>query len=243
MKRKDFENAFDDDFSLSSAARKSRRLDFELAPIMEEESIGGVPDESLMNESFFDGADLVPNETGSVGNVANDRPSEELAIVLYDPGSVAGQRMVKSPSSSNLSYVMNPELLSGWKSHLFNQGNQSRLTITELDEESDEYKIFQSNYSMAVVPWMAASQQQHPYVTHADDQAPVMNIEPMEADVNCDMMEYDDDSSVPSYNNLTAMNNAMMGGAGTPLPLQQQQQPHCLIPQQNAPKTYTPIHW
>lgn len=94
--------------------------DCELPPIIEEESGCGVPmvsDPGFLHESSFVGAGLEPNKAIPVSPVvAKDPPSQELAIVLYNPVNATTQGLVKSPSSSDFSIVMNPELLSGWKS-------------------------------------------------------------------------------------------------------------------------------
>uniref|UniRef100_A0A7N0VC66 Uncharacterized protein n=1 Tax=Kalanchoe fedtschenkoi TaxID=63787 RepID=A0A7N0VC66_KALFE len=238
MKRKDFEDAYDDFscFSLAAPARKSRRLDCELPPIIEEEAVGGIPtgpDQGSSKENSHSGKVLLPDEVPVVDAVIPNHPSQELAIVLYNPASVAAQGLVKSPSSSNLSLVMNPELLSGWRNQMLYQGCQSRLTITELDEDSDELSSFQSNNSMAVVPWVAS--QQPPYASAGPEpQATVMTSEPMEADADCEMMETEDPAtSAPGYiNQGLAMNNGTI--------VQQQVQPHCLLPQY-PPNTCTPI--
>ncbi|CAM8970540.1 unnamed protein product [Rhodiola kirilowii] len=242
MKRKDFENVYDDFscFSLAASARKSRRLDCELPPIIEEEpdiGIPVVPDHRFLLDNSHPGNVLVPTESPISVVPANDA-SEELAVVLYNPSNAATQGLVRSPSSSNFSFVMNTELLSGWRSHMLHQGNQSRVTITELDEESDEYKSFQSNNSMAVVPWV--SSQQHPHATASDTQSTDMPLEPTEADADCEMMETDDHSNATGYSNQCYItNNGIISGTQAPL---LPHQPHCLMPQYPS-NTYTPIRW
>ncbi|KAK7845251.1 hypothetical protein CFP56_009873 [Quercus suber] len=90
MKRKDLElDEFSDDFSdfsLSAPARKIRRLDAELPPIMEEE------------EAIIEDLELSPN-------------NEEMAIVLFKP--VNAPFVQHSPS--NLSFSVDSELISGFK--------------------------------------------------------------------------------------------------------------------------------
>ncbi|CAM8913388.1 unnamed protein product [Rhodiola kirilowii] len=246
MKRKDFEDAFDDFscFSLAASARKSRRLDCELPPIVVEELDSGLPvapDQGFLHENLKSGNVLVPNEAPIVDAVLPNDPSEELAIVLYNPANAASHGMVKSPGSSNLSLVMNPELFSDWRSQMFHQGNQRGLTITELDEESDENKVFQTNNFMAVVPWVAS--QKSLTAPAPDTQATLMTVEeePMEADADCEMMETEDQFSTPGYSDQGhIINNGMMSGAqAQALP---QQQPHCLMPQYPS-NNYTPITW
>lgn len=109
MKRKDLElDEFSDDFSdfsLSAPARKIRRLDAELPPIMEEE------------EAAVEDLELSPN-------------NEEMAIVLFKP--VNAPFIQHSPS--NLSFSVDSELISGFKKDQFLQKRQSG-PINSADEE------------------------------------------------------------------------------------------------------------
>uniref|UniRef100_A0A7N0U722 Uncharacterized protein n=1 Tax=Kalanchoe fedtschenkoi TaxID=63787 RepID=A0A7N0U722_KALFE len=243
MKRKDFEDAYDDFscFSYAASARKSRRLDCELPPIIEDELDSGVqivPDQGFLQENSHSGTVFVPKEASTAASLIPNDPSQELAIVLYDPANVAIQGLNKFPSSSYRSFVLSPELLSDWRSQMFGQGNQRRLTITELDEHSDEMNHIQSSNSMAVVPWVGASPP--PRSTPAP-RATMMTSEPMEeADAECETMETDEDHciSTPGYINEGSAMNQMRGGVVTLPP----QQPHCLLPQY-PPNTYTPIPW
>ncbi|CAE6199921.1 unnamed protein product [Arabidopsis arenosa] len=92
MKRKDFDRVNDEfsDFSLSSPARKIRRLDVDLPPIMEEEEI-----DLPMQDTSAEEIELEP--------VNNDR-----AIVLFKP------LHYQHPSSSGNLFV-DRDLISGFK--------------------------------------------------------------------------------------------------------------------------------
>ncbi|KFK39916.1 hypothetical protein AALP_AA3G305700 [Arabis alpina] len=81
MKRKDFDRVNDDfsDFSLSSPARKIRRLDLDLPPIMEEEEIQSAP-----RNSYLQDLDL-PTILEEEEEIQSAPLNEERAIVLFKP--------------------------------------------------------------------------------------------------------------------------------------------------------------
>ncbi|KAG8373937.1 hypothetical protein BUALT_Bualt11G0077100 [Buddleja alternifolia] len=105
LKRKDLEDVNDDfsDFSLSSPARKIRRLDSELPPIIEDEECDiplvfeqSVPQEQRFGVRIEELPDLPENE--------------ERAIVIFSPPNPRLQ------SPSNFSVSVDPHLISGFRS-------------------------------------------------------------------------------------------------------------------------------
>ncbi|CAI9293843.1 unnamed protein product [Lactuca saligna] len=132
LKRKDLDEVNDDfcDFSLSSPARKIRRLDAELPPIVEEEEMGSplvfeqsVPSQATSMEQVMTRSSVAINElNGSLPE------NEERAIVLYDPMNNIPSLQSRSPFSISV----NSDFLSGYKS-----GSEP------------------SKGSLAVVPWVA----------------------------------------------------------------------------------------
>lgn len=131
-KRKDFEEVYDEfsEFSLYSPARKIRRLDAELPPIMEEED-QAVP--------------LLMPEELAVSEMVDAEPpplNEERALVLYKP---MNSPLILSHSPTNLSFRVNPDLVDGLKNQAFWAGNHS------LDDKAGV-----ANSSLAVVPWVPA---------------------------------------------------------------------------------------
>lgn len=131
-KRKEIEDVYDDfsDFSLLSPARKIRRLDAELPPIIEEsEPNGGPVDIDLDLDTQLQEEACVP-------------VNEERAIVLYNP--------VNSSVSPNVSITVNPGLFPSFKNGVLWPGHY-RFLISEEDELASEEK----NDCLAVVPWVS----------------------------------------------------------------------------------------
>ncbi|XP_058068426.1 uncharacterized protein LOC131217506 [Magnolia sinica] len=233
MKRKDLEDVYDEfsEFSLSSPARKIRRLDADLPPIMEEEpAIPPVfgqpsPDEHL-NVS-----------TGQLGAAMEEAaPSlplnEERALVLYKPVNMP---FLQSSSSSNISLKVNTELIPGFKNHHqhFWLGHPNIITEVEDDEASMDENLASTNHCLAVVPWV-------PSQLHADHLEINGLSEPMDTEeagaVTMEVEEENPSTSVGGQEEARVP-AGMGGGDG----LQQWQQ-HCLTPQ-IPQSTSTPIMW
>ncbi|XP_020243098.1 uncharacterized protein LOC109821294 [Asparagus officinalis] len=133
-KRKDLEEVYDEfsEFSLNSPARKIRRLDAELPPIMEEEDqTVPLPFENQMPQEVA-GAEIVDLDLEQIPL------NEERALVLYKP---VDNHLVVSPSST---FSVNPDLIYGLK-------NQALRAVTA--EEMPEDKQAVANNSLAVIPW------------------------------------------------------------------------------------------
>ncbi|KAJ9130712.1 hypothetical protein P3X46_034159 [Hevea brasiliensis] len=132
MKRKELDDVSDDfsDFSLSSPARKIRRLDAELPPIMEEEE-----------------ADIHPmvGVTSGVEGEAKDLSSglnQEKAIVVFKP--VHTNPLLHS--SSNFSVSVDSNFFSGFKNQFPWMNRTANIELVEEEEGTNE--------CMAVVPWV-----------------------------------------------------------------------------------------
>nr|CAD1824888.1 unnamed protein product [Ananas comosus var. bracteatus] len=131
MKRKDLEEVFDEfsEFSLSSPARKIRRLDAELPPIIEEEDLA-VPLDIEQQPQLMKEEASVPAMVIGSGPVVEDGPptlptlpsNEERALVLYKP--VEGQ-LLFGPGGSNVSFRVSSDFLYGLKSQVFHRRETS----------------------------------------------------------------------------------------------------------------------
>ncbi|KAM3281663.1 putative protein isoform X2 [Capsicum chacoense] len=228
MKRKDLEDVYDEfsDFSLSSPARKIRRLDAELPPIIEEVEEPEIPmtfEQASTYTSF--GSNGVNR-----GLVIEELPeNEERAIVLFKP-------MNNTPpmhSPSNFSVKVDPQFINGFKSQVFweNRANAFRPADDEATQQEDSSS---SKGCLAVVPWVPS---QLPSAEQAEvlgqpDISDMMDAEDMEG-VAMDV----EDSSVNSEPRTAVEAGAVNINEG----LHHWQQ-HCMttqLPQNTSP----PIAW
>lgn len=228
MKRKDPDLDLDDlhndfsEFSLSSPARKIRRLDAELPPIMEEE------DESPEFSCSAPPAFMEESELDTV----NDK-----AIVLFKP--------LNSPflnsSSSNLSVSVDSDLISGFKDQFIRATTQQQQKRTTIGIDEDKAVSSSNKECLAVVPWAPLSHLITPPTTSGIE---IPTTEPSELAMEAeDTMEIEDThentlqfgQSSDGYGGI-----ASMGPAGEGLPQWQQQ--HCMVPQPPH-NTSTPITW
>ncbi|GAB2219116.1 hypothetical protein Drorol1_Dr00006745 [Drosera rotundifolia] len=220
MKRKDHEfdldNVSDDfsDFSLSSPARKIRRLDAELPPIIEEEEADVALDPASSEQGSF--VELV-------------EPNDERAIVLFNPGEF-------SLPSSVSGYSISPRLITNLKNQALWK-NRSRPVIVELDGDEEEENIdikVDTNSSLAVIPWNPSQklkQQQAPIVEEPDSmEAEDKELEPMD-------IEEEMGAGLAQANEF---GNQVSGSESMQQHVWQQQ--HCMMPQppQNIP---APVIW
>ncbi|CAI9099137.1 OLC1v1035914C1 [Oldenlandia corymbosa var. corymbosa] len=225
LKRKDFD--LDDvsydltDFS-ASPARKIRRLDAELAPIIEEES--EIPAVFQLSQPE---ANVCGNDRRGV--VIEELPdqfeNEERAIVLFNPSNTP---LLHSPT--NFSVLVNPNFIPKFKGIVWpNQSNQWAASSNE--EMEQEINSGQANECLAVVPWVpsqlpsAEASANAPLMDSSDDM-----MEAEETDVAT--MEVEDDNVELHQPIGMNVNNG----------LHQWQQQHCLIPQPPQ-NTSTPIVW
>lgn len=153
------------EFSLNSPARKIRRLDAELPPIMEEEDpTVPLPVEQQMPEELMSampefGAGMIDAELPIALN-------EEKALVLY---KAVDNPFALSPGSSNVSFSVHSDLIHGLKNQAFWPANPNAVILEEIS--NDEKSVVANN--LAVVPWVPP-QQYDSRVMHTE--------EPMEAE-------------------------------------------------------------
>ncbi|KAK1269586.1 hypothetical protein QJS04_geneDACA013993 [Acorus gramineus] len=139
MKRKDLEEMHDEfsEFSLTSPARKIRRLDLELPPIMEEEEPVVMPPPPVDVEQQL----MVPMDEA----VPPSLPlSEDRAIVVY--------KQVESPL-----YRVDPELIESLKNQVFCSHNCQSNMAARLEEEamaSRDTSSTMTSEGMAIIPWV-----------------------------------------------------------------------------------------
>ncbi|XP_040999027.1 uncharacterized protein LOC121244866 [Juglans microcarpa x Juglans regia] len=221
MKRKDLElDCFHDDFSdlsLSSPARKIRRLDAELPPIMEEEPEipRGVREGVGVTDAF---------------ELESEYPfNDEKAIVLFKP--LNRPPLLHSPAS-NLSFSVDSHIMSGFKNQLFGSNQYSQVKSAEEEEPIKD----ENNSCLAVVPWVPSQRCPAPatevpqLMEEAEEMVAAMDIEEDNNKSNASI-----EQSHPSVHN---MYGGIVGSDG----LYQWQQQHCMIPQLSQ-NTYTPISW
>ncbi|KAI4346513.1 hypothetical protein L6164_007403 [Bauhinia variegata] len=231
MKRKGVYQFSDDfsDFSLSSPARKIRRLDAELPPILEEED-SEIPN-PLIHEAMAE-----EKQVRGGGPVIEELPSspvnQERAIVLFKPVNT-------SPlgSPSNFSVTVDSDIISGIKNQFAWSRHSERLSSAEDEARCRE----ESNDQLAVVPWVPSQFPPAPSVHDPNIGVPeLMEAEEM-GEVSMDIEEEDNTSKNIDTEHQTTL--TLYGGITTPEGgLHQWQQQHCMIPQvpQN---TATPITW
>ncbi|KAL8265096.1 hypothetical protein R6Q59_023226 [Mikania micrantha] len=163
LKRKDLEQVNDDfcDFSLSSPARKIRRLDAELPPIIEEEE--------MVNP-------VIVGQPEAAEAIDDMIVNEERAIVLYDPMNNIPLLQLKSP----ISVSVNSNFLSGFKNRVL-WSNQSHVleSLNGMKEKQDEQNTI--NGSLAVVPWVPMHSQHQSMaeveIPHTEGVSDMMEIE------------------------------------------------------------------
>ncbi|KAI3443447.1 hypothetical protein Pfo_000112 [Paulownia fortunei] len=231
MKRKDLEDVNEDfsDFSLSSPARKIRRLDVELPPMIEEEE-RDVPvtlEQSLRQEQKFGS-----NESGGlkIEELPSVPDNEERAIVLFKP--ISTTPLLHSPS--NFSVSVNSDLISGLKSQVqwSSQSNSWRLANDEAATE--DRNSSSGNGCQAVVPWVPP---RLPSASGADFPSQMDNCEMMDAEeLGNASMDVEDSMGIQHRNANAA------GGMTISEGLHQWQQQHCMIPQPPQ-NTTPPIFW
>lgn len=225
------EDVYDEfsDFSLSSPARKIRRLDAELPPIIEEVEEPEIPiafEQAATYPSF--GINAVNR-----GLVIEELPSvpenEERAIVLFKPMNTPP---VHSPS--NLSVKVDPQFINGFKSQVFweNRANAFRPADNEITQQEDSSSAKQC---LAVVPWVP-SQLPSAEVAEVLGQPDISDMMDAE-DIDGVAMDVED-SSV----NAEPRTAVGVGAVSVNEGLHHWQQQHCMTTQlpQN---TSTPIVW
>ncbi|MCL7042460.1 hypothetical protein MKW94_030165 [Papaver nudicaule] len=234
MKRKDLEEVSDEfsDFSLSSPARKIRRLDAELPPIIEEP----IDYEQMMPEEEQRRVIPVVEEDGVI--ILPCSENEERAIVLYKP--------MNSPSLNSLSsfeVTVNSDLIPSIKDrHGLWSGHRGCLLKNLEDEEERKRNETAGGKGecLAVVPWVAS---QFPSPVENDLATTGLTTnDPMEAEVdmeNADMdIEMDNDVGV-----VQGQEQPIAMGAGVGFQPWSQQQQHCMTPPQLPQNNSTPIMW
>lgn len=229
MKRKDLDQVNEEfsDFSLTSPARKIRRLDAELAPITEEEPEIPLVFERPENEGSFGGGN---GRVGGGGVVIEELPNgvenEERAIVVFNP---VNSPLLQSPS--NYSISVSPQLISGLKNQLPWSNHSSQWRALDGEERADDNESGPQNECLAVVPWVPPPQ---PYSTSGDEVVPQIDVS--------DMMEADDVEVSTMDVEGNTVGSEQKVGMNVNEGLQQWQQQHCMIPQppQNVS---SPIVW
>lgn len=227
LKRKDLHGVSDDfsDFSLSSPARKIRRLDVELPPIIEEEECD-IPidfEHSVPNEPRFDGT-----STGGIKieELPSEPSNEERAIVLFKP--INTSPLLQSPSY----FSVDPHLISGFESQVPWSSRSNSWRITD-DETADNNSSDSVNGCLAVVPWVPSQFSSAP----GAEVPQIDNSEMMDAqEVEEATMDVEDSAG----GNLNSLNEA--GGMCSSEQFHQWQQQYCVVPQSPHNMT-TPVVW
>ncbi|KAM5553584.1 hypothetical protein ABKV19_025692 [Rosa sericea] len=189
------------DFSLSSPARKIRRLDAQLPPILEEEEVE------------FD-----PGQMNCHGLVIEELENQERAIVPFNP---VNNPVLHNPS--NVSVSLSPDLISGFK----DQFVRSSYHYGMKSDKSEEEEQVNNDQCKAVVPWVP-SQQLPPMPAVEVSQSEEDRGEAMEdEEMGATAMEIEESStSAAAAAGAQGTSNGYSGGIWA-----QWQQQHCMIPQ------------
>lgn len=230
MKRKDLDDVYDEfsDFSLSSPARKIRRLDAELPPIIEEVEEPEIPipfAQAATDPSFGIGV----NRGAVIEELPSVPENDERAIVLFKPTST---HLVHSPS--NFSVKVDPQFITCFKSQAF-WGNQANAFRPAHNEEMSEEGSGSTKECLAVVPWVPSQlpSAQGAQVLGQADTSDMMDAEEMEG-----VMMDVEDSSVNAVPRTAVEAGAVSLNEG----LHPWQQQHCMTTQLPH-NTSTPIVW
>ncbi|KAK3437524.1 hypothetical protein EUGRSUZ_C02188 [Eucalyptus grandis] len=224
MKRKDLDQVSDDfsDFSLSSPARKIRRLNRSSGPVIEE----------LPAESASSSASASASAAAAAAAAASASENEERAIVLFKP--VHG-RLLGGPSPSSFSVSVDPDFISGFKNQFYWSNEPAHEKLIE-DETGDAETNKGGTNCMAVVPWIPSQFPSAPGIELLQPEG----SEAMEAEEMADgTMEIED--ATESYP-VTQEQAHGYAGQSSSEGFQQWQQPHCMTPQ--PPQSVsTPLVW
>ncbi|CAA2999126.1 Hypothetical predicted protein [Olea europaea subsp. europaea] len=225
MKRKELEDVNNEfsDFSLSSPARKTRRLDVDLLPIIEEEE-SEVPmsfEQSVLEER------LVGNkESLTVDELSSIQDNQERSLVLFNPTNAP---LVQSPS--NFTIFVNPDLISGLKSKVLWSSQSINWKLENNEDVAEDGNSSASNKCLAVVPWL---------LSH-DNSAPGVEVSQTDNTGMIDPEEVGEATmDIEADNNMTVEHES--GGMSLSEGLHHWQQQPCMIPQPPQ-NTATPIVW
>ncbi|POO03881.1 DBH-like monooxygenase [Trema orientale] len=220
MKRKDYEDKYDD---FSSPSSKTRRLDPDILQFTNEDPTSTVPEimDHMLQEQHLTSSNIAPIDA-LAGPVAAD-DGYEKALVIYNPTNTP---LFKSPKSYDFSIVVNSNLIPGLKDRFW-WLEKPKMAKPSEEETSKEKTTNVSDKHLALVPWVAS---------HGDAQA----LEPMEAE-EVEMMDADDDGSGGRTDAVRL--DGMVEGANGGLQQRQQLQQHCVIPELFQNAHTTPVTW
>ncbi|KAK1417038.1 hypothetical protein QVD17_26160 [Tagetes erecta] len=230
MKRKDVDEVNDHffDFTLSSPATKIRRLDAELAPIIDEQEAlnsmacgQSIPfQDNFMEQSMED----VPI---AIDELSNSVPvNEERAIVLFNPNNNTPLLQTPAPFSIStdshfISRFKNPVIWSNGLDTL------RSLAADESQKQDDNSGVI--NGCLAVVPWVP-NQSQH-LATPEFNASGAQTSDMMDSDA-MDVEDNHNTQPMPKHNHVTP--SATQDWS--------QWQQHCMV--QQPPSDFsTPITW
>ncbi|KAF5725961.1 hypothetical protein HS088_TW23G00694 [Tripterygium wilfordii] len=222
LKRKDLEQVNEDfsDFSLSSPARKIRRLDADLPPIMEEEeAVPQLPQAPIVDHVFED-------------ELPFTNQNEERALVLFKP---VNSHLLTHPSSLAPNFSVDSDIISGLKNQFpWFRNHGSHLKIAEVEEDNEDN--VNAKECMAVVPWVPSQCLRTVDLNIPSAEAPLELME--DEEMGEAAMEIEDSNASAE---LGYMNDSFGGVRGRD-GLHQWQEQHCMTPQ--LPKNIsTPITW
>uniref|UniRef100_A0A2P2IP09 Uncharacterized protein MANES_15G189400 n=1 Tax=Rhizophora mucronata TaxID=61149 RepID=A0A2P2IP09_RHIMU len=238
-KRKEVEDVSDDfsDFSLSSPARKIRRLEAELPPIMEEEEEleeeGGekVGEMETVGGGIGSADDKKEQQRGLAIEEMDDgeNQNQERAIVLFKPVNSYLPHQ-NSSALSSYSVSLDPHKIPGFQNQ-FPWPSQSYSRVKSMEGEEEEGEGGVSTDSMAIIPWIRS---QPPAAKEMDTSQIETTSELMEAEgIGEAAMDVEDST----YNNSGSM------AQGYAYSLPQWQQQHCLMPQVPPTSPSSEITW
>ncbi|RAL53719.1 unnamed protein product [Cuscuta campestris] len=225
MKRKDLEQVYDEfsDFSLSAPARKIRRLDAELPPILEDQE--DCQDVAIAYEPLSSGQSFTSygGRGVEIEELPNEPYNKETAIVLFKPENHL------FPSPQNLSVKIDPMFMYGLKNQAPWRSQFYPMALSEADEVLEASN---SNECRAVVPWVPSqfSTREPDVSSQTDTTDMMMDAEEPEGVT----MEVEDNGVALEGKGIDASGNEG---------LQQWQQQYCMIPPQPLQNASPPITW
>ncbi|CAH9070452.1 unnamed protein product [Cuscuta epithymum] len=233
MKRKDLEQVSDEfsDFSLSAPARKIRRLDAELPPILEE--VEDYQDVPIAEFEPYPSGQSFGSHVGrgvEIEELPNEPFEKETAIVLFKPVDTP---LFQSPQN----FSVDPKFISRLKNHA-PWRRQSYYSLAQAEDEEPK-ETGNSDECLAVVPWVPSqltASGPHCVSSQTDiTEDMMMDAEDLEG---ATMEVEDNDISTEGRGIHDVSASVMAGNEGW----QQWQQQHCMVPQplQNVS---TPITW
>ncbi|KAK9715509.1 hypothetical protein RND81_06G169700 [Saponaria officinalis] len=222
VKRKELDEFNDDfsEFSLASPARKIRRLDVDLPPIVEEEGVDiTMKHEQVIPENVILDGVSEQSEHMNMPDIEELPPlvaeNDEKAIVLFKP-------MNTPICYSGTNFSIDPNLIASFKNQALWGMNINAAEPRDKDEDSTNEDHGKPSACRAVIPWVPSQQLNLKPKTPGNQTEVSDAMDAEEPEVTT--MEIEDPGQQTSYN---YDRYRLTDGLSS----EWQQQPHCTFPQ------------